>query len=222
MSRRSWVQSSVWLFFCTLTILGLVIVLYFNITWPIWAFAKAIVVAAKCGLYQQIWQDTIVIEPTMTTWPIINKFCMLLDLLLWLLCASQEDFTLPPLFRSESTGVHWTPLDSTGLRSIPNGTGTPSDFEYHESPLHFSSWNRAESTGNKHQSPVIVQSDQPEFHWSPLESAVLLYIQLMYFRTWKYDMQKNDMEENWTRGLRNIVPTLKSVIYQLCHQCLYI
>jgi len=28
-----------------------------------------------------------------------------------------EDFTLPPLFRSESTGLRWTPLDSTGLRS---------------------------------------------------------------------------------------------------------
>ena len=94
-----------------------------------------------------------------------------------------EDFTLPPLFRSESTGVHRTPLDSTGLRSIPNGTGTPSDFESHGSPLHFSSRNRAESTGNEHRSPVIVQSDQPEFHWSPPESAVLLYIRLMYFKT---------------------------------------
>ena len=83
----------------------------------------------------------------------------------------------------ESTKLHWTPLDSTRLRSIPNGTGTPSDFESHGSPLHFSSWNRAESTGNKHQSPVIVQSDQPEFHQSPPKSAVLLYIQLMYFRT---------------------------------------
>ena len=83
-----------------------------------------------------------------------------------------EDFTLPPLFRSESTGVHRTPLDSTGLRSIPNGTGTPSDFEYHGSPLHFSSRNRAESTGNKHRSPVIVQSDQPEFHRSPLYSCI--------------------------------------------------
>ena len=30
---------------------------------------------------------------------------------------TREDFTLPPLFRSESTRLRWTPLDSTGLRS---------------------------------------------------------------------------------------------------------
>ena len=83
-----------------------------------------------------------------------------------------EDFTLSPLFWLESTGVHQTPLDSTGLWSIPNGTGTPSDFESHGSPLYFSSQNRVESTGNKHRSPVIVQSDQPEFHQSLLYSCI--------------------------------------------------
>ena len=34
-------------------------------------------------------------------------------------------------------------------------------------------------------------------------------------------MQNNSSKENWTRGLRNRVPMLKSVIYQLYHQCLY-
>ena len=129
--------------------------------WFLWLFQLS--ATATTSNASQRWFLWLFQPPSTTTTSLTFKHKLEVDFFTILTVCHHEDFTLLPLFRSESTGVHRTPLDSTGLQSIPNGTGTPSDFESHESPLHFSSWNRAESTGNKHWSPVIVQSNQPEF-----------------------------------------------------------